>query len=190
LKLPKPMPEGKRLMRKAFRFSLLLLALLALAASVVWLASRGPEPSVLILRNTGTNSVFVRTWPPLKIPRLALTLRSWPPMAKPVPLNAVILNHDCVVTQRFTRGARIEICPVIPSGNTFQAIERPDGVILTDGFAPATTNLQFRTVWQGSVRRLEAQVNGDGPTNNLFRVIKVENESRPPATKGKAQKGN
>ena len=161
-------------MRKALRFGLLVIVLLALAGAVLWLAPRRSAPSVLILRNTGTNSVFVRTWPPLKIPRLALTLRSWPPMAKPVPLNAVILNHDCVVTQKFARNARIEICPVIPSGNVFQAIERPDGVILTDGFAPATTNLQFLTVWQGSVRRIEAQVNGDGPTNNLLRVIKTE----------------
>ena len=30
------------------------------------------------------------------------------------------------------------------------------------------------TVWQGSVRRIEAEVNGDAPTNRLFRVIKVE----------------
>jgi hypothetical protein len=174
LSLSKPMPEGRRLMRKAFRFSLLLLALLALAGSVAWLAPRGTEPSVLILKNTGTNSIFVRTWPPLKIPRLAFTLRSWPPMARPVPLNAVILNQDCVVTQKYARGARIEICTSISSGNTFQAIERPDGVILTDGFAPATTYLQFRTVWQGSVRRIEAQVDGNGPTNNLFRVVKTE----------------
>ncbi len=148
--------------------------LLALAASVLWLAPRGGGPSVLILRNTGTNSVFVRTSPPLKLPRFAFTLRSGPPTAKPVPLNAVILNCGCVVTQKFAHGARIEICTAIPSVNVFEAIERPDGVILTDGYSPVTSNLQFRAVWQGSVRRIEAEVNGSSPTNNLFRVIKVE----------------
>jgi hypothetical protein len=158
-------------MKKAMLCSLVLLAL---AASVLWLAPRGGEPSVLILRNTGTNSVFVRTSPPLKLPRFAFTLRSWPPMAKPVPLNAVILNGGCVVTQKFAHGARIEICPRIPSANVFEAIQRPDGVILTDGYSPVTSNLQFRTVWQGSVRRIEAEVNGGAPTNNLFRVMKVQ----------------
>ena len=148
--------------------------LLALAASVLWLGPRGGERSVLILRNTGTNSVFVRTSPPLKLHRLAFTLRSWPPMAKPVPLNAVILNCGCVVTQTFVRGGRIEICTAIPSANVFEAIGRPDGVILTDGYSRVTSNMQFRAVWQGRVRRIEAEVNGDAPTNNLFRVIKVE----------------
>ena len=147
---------------------------LALAASVLWLTPRVGKPSVLILRNTGTNSVFVRTSPPLKHPRLALTLRSWPPMAKPVPLNAVILNCGCVVTQKFAHGGRIEICSAIPSGIVFEGIVRPGGVILTDVYSPVTSNLQFRTVWQGNVRRIEAEVNGDAPTNNLFRVIKVE----------------
>ncbi len=149
------------------------IVLLALAASIAWLMHQGPEPSVLVLRNTGTNSVFIRTSPPLKLPRLAFTLRSRPFIAKPVPLNAVILNHGCVVTQKFAPGARIEICTSIPSV-PFEAIERPDGVILTDGYAPATTNLQFRTVWQANVRRLEAEVNGDAPTNELFRVIKAQ----------------
>ena len=158
-------------MKKAILFSLMLLAL---AASVLWLAPRGGEPSVLILRNTGTNSVFVRTWPPLKLRRLAFTLRSRPPMAKPVQLNAVILNCGCVVTQKFAHGARIEICTAIPSANVFEGIPRPDGVILTDGYSPVTSNMQFRAVWQGNVRRIEAEVNGDAPTNNLFRVIKVE----------------
>ncbi len=158
-------------MKKALLFSLILLAL---AAAVLWLARREAEPSVLVLRNTGTNSVFVRTSPPLKLHRLAFTLRSWPPMAKPVPLNAVILNCGCVVTQRFVHGARIEICTAIPSANVFEAIERPDGVILTDGYSPVTSNMLFRAVWQGSVRRIEAEVNGDAPTNNLFRVIRVE----------------
>jgi len=128
---------------------------------------------VLILRNAGTNSIFVRTSPPLKLPRLAVTLRSWPPMAKPVPLNAVILNSGCVVTQRFAHGARIEICTAIPSANVFQGVPRADGVILTDGFSPLTSNMQFRAVWQGKVRRIEAEVDGDAPTNQLFRVIKV-----------------
>jgi len=146
--------------------------LLALAASVLWLAPRGGGPSVLILRNTGTNSVFVRTSPPAKLPRLAVTLRASPLMAKPVPLNAVILNCGCVVTQKFPHGARIEVCTHIPSA-MFEAIELPDGVILTDGYSPATTNMQFRTVWQGNVRRIEAEVNGDAPTNKLFQVIKM-----------------
>jgi hypothetical protein len=158
-------------MKKAIFLSLILLAL---ATSVLWLVPRGGEPSVLILRNTGTNSVFVRTSPPLKLPRLAFTLRSWPPMAKPVPLNAVILNSGRVVTQKFAHGARVEICTTIPSGIVFEAVERRDGVILTDGYSPVTSNMQFRTLWQGSVRRIEAEVNGDAPTNNLFRVIKVE----------------
>jgi hypothetical protein len=148
------------------------IVLLALAASVVWLMNRGPEPSVLVLRNTGTNSVFVRTSPALPLPRLAFTLHARPFIAKPVPLNSVVLNHGCVVTQKFVLGARIEICTNMPSV-PFEAIERPDGVILTDGFGPATTNLQFRTVWQRSVRRLEAEVNGDPATKELFRVIKV-----------------
>ena len=43
-------------MRKAIFFSLMLLAL---AASVLWVMLRGGEPSVLVLRNTGTNSVRV-----------------------------------------------------------------------------------------------------------------------------------
>jgi hypothetical protein len=150
------------------------LMLLALAAFVLWLAPWGRETSVLILRNTGTNSVFVRTSPPLKHPRLALTLRSRPLLAQPVPLNAVILNSGCVATQRFACGARIEICTAIPSALVFDGVVGPDGVILTDGHSPATSNLQFRTVWQRSVRRLEAEVNGAGSTNHLFRVIKVE----------------
>jgi hypothetical protein len=158
-------------MKKALLFSLMLLAL---AASVLWLAPWWGAPSVLILRNTGTNSVFVRTSPPLKLPRLAFTLRTWPPMAKPVPLNAVILNCGCVVTQKFAHGARIEICTAIPSATVFEGIVRPNGVILTDGYSPVTSNMQFRAVWQGSVRRIEAEVNGGAPTNNLFRVIKVE----------------
>jgi hypothetical protein len=158
-------------MKRAILFSLMWLAL---AASVLWLMPREGEPSVLILRNTGTNSVFVRTSPPLKLRRLAFTLRSRPPMAKPVPLNAVILNCGCVVTQIFAHGARIEICTAIPPANVFEVIVRPDGVILTDGYSPVTSNMQFRTVWQGNVRRIEAEVNGDAPTNNLFRVIKVE----------------
>ena len=158
-------------MKKAMLFGLILLAF---AASVLLVAPRGDEPSVLVLRNTGTNSVFVRTSPPFKLHRLALTVRSWPPMAKPVPLNAVILNRGCVVTQKFLHGARIEVCAAIPSATVFEAVTRPDGVILTDGYAPATSNIQFRAVWQGSVRRLEAEVNGDAPANNLFRVIKVE----------------
>lgn len=158
-------------MKKALLFSLVLLAL---AASVLWLARRRAQPSVLVLRNTGTNSVFVRTSPPLKLPRFAFTLRSWPPTAKPVPLNAVILNCGCVVTQEFRYGARIEICTAIPSAKVFEAIERPDGVILTDGYSAVTSNMQFRGVWQGSVRRIEAEVNSGAPTNNLFRVIKVE----------------
>ncbi len=95
-------------------------------------------------------------------------------MAKPVPLNAVILNGGCVVTQEFAHGARIEICPRIPWANRFEAVERRDGVILTDGFSPITSNMQFQTVWQGNVRRVEAEVNGDAATNNLFRLIKVE----------------
>lgn len=156
-------------MKKAILFGVILLAL---AAFLLGLMSRGGAPSVLVLRNTGTNSVFVRTWPPSKLPRLAFTLRSWPPMAKPVPLNAVILNCGRVVTQKFPHGARIEVCTHIPSA-MFEAIERPDGVILTDGYSPATTNMQFRTVWQGNVRRIEAEVNGDAPTNKLFQVIKM-----------------
>ena len=148
--------------------------LLALAAFALLLALRGGEPSVLILRNTGANPVFVRTSPPLKPPRLAFTLRSWPPTAKPVPLNAVILNGGCVVTQKFAVGARIEICTAIPSANVFEGVPRLDGVILTDGYSPVTSNMQFRTVWQGNVRRIDAEVNGGAPTNNLFRVIKVE----------------
>jgi hypothetical protein len=128
---------------------------------------------VLVLRNTGTNPVFVRTSPPLKLPRLAFTLRSWPPMAKPVPLNAVILNSGCIATQKFAHGARIEVCTPIPSANRFEGVPRPDGVILTEGYSPVTSNMQFRAVWQGNVRRIEAEVNGDAPTNSLFRVIKV-----------------
>jgi hypothetical protein len=158
-------------MKKALLFSLVLLAL---AASVLWLAPRGGETSVLILRNTGTNSVFIRTSPPLQLSRLAFTLRSYPPTVKPVPLNAVILNGGCVVTQKFAQGGRIEICTAIPSANVFEGVPRPDGVILTDGYSPVTSNMQFRAVWQGSVRRIEAEVNGGAPTNNLFRVIKLE----------------
>ncbi len=157
-------------MKKAILFSFVLLAMVA---SVLWLAARGDRPSVLVLRNTGTNSVFVRTSPPLELPRLAFTVRSWPPMAKPVPLNAVILNGGCVVTQKFAHGARIEVCTHIPSANVFQGVPRPDGVILADGYSPATSNLLFRSVWQGSVRRIEAEVNGDAPTNSVFQVIKV-----------------
>jgi len=157
-------------MKKAILFSSILLAL---AAFGLWLLSRGSEPSVLILRNTGTNSAFVRTSPPSKLPRFAFTLRSWPLMAKPVPLNAVILNSGCVVTQKFAHGARVEVCTAIPSANRFEGVPRPDGVILTDGYSPATSNMTFRTVWQGNVRRIEAEVNGDAPTNNLFQVIKV-----------------
>ena len=157
-------------MKKAIVFSMMLLAL---AAFVLGLMSRGGERSVLVLRNTGTNSVFVRTSPPLKLPRFAFTLRSWPPMAKPVPLNAVILNRGCVVTQKFAHGARIEVCTPIPSVNGLEVVPRPDGALLTDGFSPVTSNMQFRAVWQGNVRRIEAEVNGDAPTNNLFRVIKV-----------------
>jgi hypothetical protein len=156
-------------MKKAIMVGIVLLALVT---TIVWLMNRGPEPSVLVLRNAGTNSVFVRTWPSLPLPRLAFTLRARPFIAKPVPLNAVILNHGCVVTQKFAPGARIEICTRMPSG-PLEAIERPDGVILTDGFAPATTNLQFQTVWQRNVRRLEAEVNGDGATNDIFRAMKV-----------------
>jgi hypothetical protein len=156
-------------MKKAIMVTIVLLAL---AMTIVWLMNRGPEPSVLVLRNTGTNSVFVRTWPSLPLPRLAFTLRARPFIARPVPLNAVILNHGCIVTQKFAPGARIEICTRMPSG-PLEAIERPDGVILTDGFAPATTNLQFQTVWHRTVQRLEAEVNGDAATNELFRVIKV-----------------
>lgn len=157
-------------MRKPILFSLMLLAL---AASILWVMVRGGAPSVLVLRNAGTNSVFVRTSPPLKLPRLAFTLRSRPPMAKPVPLNAVILNCGCVVTQKFAAGARIEVCTPIPSANRFEGVPQSDGVILTDGYSPVTSNLQFRAVWQGTVRRIEAEVNGDAPTNKLFRVIKV-----------------
>ncbi len=157
-------------MKKAILISFMVLAL---GAFVLGLMSRGREPSVLILRNAGTNSVFVRTSPPLKFPRLAFTLQSRPPMATPVPLNAVILNCGCVVTQKFARGARIEICTRIPSANVFQVMARSDGVFLTDGYSPLTSNLQFRTVWQGNVRRIEAEVNGDAPTNTLFQVIKV-----------------
>ena len=158
-------------MKRAIFFGLLLLTL---AASVLWLRSRGGEPCVLILRNTGTNSVFVRTSPPLQLPRLAFTLRSWPSMPKPVPLNAAILNCGCVVTQKFPYGARIEICTRISSANPLEGVPWSDGVILTDGYSPVTSNLQFRTVWQHNVRRLEAEVDGDAPTNDLFRVIKVE----------------
>jgi hypothetical protein len=79
----------------------------------------------------------------------------------------------CVVTQKFPHGARIEICTRIPSATVFEGMPRPDGVILTDGYSPATSNMQFRTVWQGNVRRIEAEVNGDAPTNNLFQVRKV-----------------
>lgn len=157
-------------MRKAIFFSLMLLAL---AAFVLGLISRGGERSVLVLRNTGTNSVFVRTSPPLKLPRLAFTLRSWPPMAIPVPLNAVILNRGCVVTQKFAHGARIEVCTPIPSVNGLEVVPRSDGALLTDGYSPVTSNMQFRAVWQGNVRRIEAEVNGDAPTNNLLRVIKA-----------------
>jgi len=157
-------------LKTAIIFSVVVLAL---AASALWLTRWG-DPSVLVLRNTGTNSVFIRTWPPTKLGRLAFTLRSSPPMAKPVPLNAVILNSGCVVTQRLARNARIEICTPIPSAIVFEAISRRDGVILTDGYSPVTSNMQFRTVWQGNARRIEAEVNGDASTNNLFRVIKTE----------------
>ena len=158
-------------MKKRLLFSFLLLAL---AVFALWLIPLGPKPSVLILRNTGTNSVFVRTSPPLKLPRLAFTLRSWPPMAKPVPLNAVILNSGCIVTQKFAYGARIEVCTPIPSGKVFQGVEHPGGIILTDGYSPLTSNMQFQTVWQGNVRLIEAAFNADGPTNNLFRVLNVD----------------
>ena len=147
--------------------------LLALGAFVLGIVSRGGEPSVLILRNTGTNSVFVRTSPPLKRPRLAFTLRSSPPRATPVPLNAVILNSGCVVTQKFPHGARIEICTRIPPATVFEGIPRRDGVILADGYSTATSNMQFQTVWHGSVRRIEAEVSGDAPTNKLFQVTKL-----------------
>ena len=157
-------------MKKAMLFTLMLLAL---AAFVLGLKSRGSKPSVLILRNTGTNSVFVRTSPPTKLPRFGLTLRSWPPKAKPVPLNAVILNGGCVVTQKFPRGASIEMCTPIPSVNGLEVVPQPDGALLTDGYSPATSNMQFRTVWHGAVRRIEAEVNGDASTNHLFQVIKV-----------------
>ncbi len=128
---------------------------------------------MLVLRSTGTNSVFVRTWPARKLPRLAFTVRTRPPMAKPVPLNAVILNRGCVVTQEFVRGARIEVCTPIPSVSGLEVVPRSDGALLTDGYSRATSNLQFRVVWQGNVRRIEAEVNGDGPTNNLFRVVRL-----------------
>ena len=95
-------------------------------------------------------------------------------MAQAVPLNAVILNSGGIATQKFARGARIEICTAIPSAIVFEGVVGPDGVILTDGYSPVTSNLQFRTAWQRSVRRLEAEVNGEAPTNSLFRVIKVE----------------
>ncbi len=157
-------------MKKAILVSLMLLAL---AAFVLGLLSRRGVPAVLVLRNTGTNSVFIRTSPPLKLPRLAVTLRSRPPLAKPVPLNAVILNGGCVVTQNFARNARIEVCTPIPSANRFEAIEQASGVFLTDGYSPLTSNMQFRVVWEGSVRRIEAEINGDAPTNNLFRLTKV-----------------
>ncbi len=148
------------------------LGLLAVAASVVWVMAPGSGRSVLVLKSTGTNSVFVRTWPPRKLPRFAFTVRTRPLMAKPVPLNAVILNRGCVVTQEFARGARIEVCAPIPSVSGLEVVPRPDGALLTDGYSRATSNLQFRVVWQGNVRRIEAEVNGDGSTN-LFRVIKV-----------------
>ncbi len=157
-------------MKKAILFGLMLLAL---AAFVLWLMSRGSGRSVLILRNAGTNSVFVRTSPPLQLPRFGLTLRSSPPTVKPVPLNAVILNSGCVVTQKIPHGARIEICTPIPSVTGLEGVVGAGGVILTDGYSPVTSNLQFRSVWQGKVRRLEAEVNGDASTNNLLRVIKV-----------------
>jgi hypothetical protein len=157
-------------MKKAILISFMLLAL---AASVLWVTPRASNASVLVLRNTGTNSVFVRTSPPLKLPRLAFTVRSWPPMATPVPLNAVILNRSCVVTQKFAKGARIEVCTPITAINGLEVVPWPGGALLTDGFSPVTSNLQFRAVWQGNVRRIEAEVNGDAPTNNLFRVIKV-----------------
>ena len=157
-------------MKKAILISLMLLALVAFVLLVM---PRVGKHSVLVLRNTGTNSVFVRTSPPLKLPRLAFTVRSWPPMAKPVPLNAVILNFGCVVTQNFAEGARIEVCTPIPSVNGLEVIPQPGGALLTDGFSPVTSNLQFRAVWQGNVRRIEAEVNGDASTNNLFRVIKM-----------------
>jgi hypothetical protein len=160
-----------RVMKRAVIFSVVVIGL---AASVLGLMRRWGGPSVLVLKNAGTNSVFVRTSPPLRFPRFGLTLRSWPPMAKPVPLNAVILNCGCVVTQNFAHGARIEICTPIPSGNAGVGVPLRDGVILIDGYSPATSNMQFRTVWQGDVRRIEAQVNGDAPTSNLFRVIRVE----------------
>lgn len=149
--------------------------LLPVVASVFWLiAPLGPKPSELILRNSGTNSVFIRTSPPLKLPRLAFTLSSWPPVAKPVPLNAVILNSGCVVTQKFAYGARIEVCTRIPSANVFQGVVHPGGIILTDGYSPLTSNMQFQTVWQRNVRRIQADLNPDGPTNNLLRVIKID----------------
>ncbi len=157
-------------MEKAILFSFMLLAL---AAFVLWVMPGIGQPSVLVLRNTGTNSVFVRTSPPLKHPRLAVTLRSRPLMAKPVPLNAVILNSGCVVTQQFARGARIEVCTPIPSTNKFEGVPQSDGVILTDGYSSVTSNMQFRAVWQGNARRIEAEINGDAPTNHLFRVIKM-----------------
>jgi hypothetical protein len=115
---------------------------------------------------------FVRTSPPLKLPRLAFTLRSWPPVAKPVPLNAVILNGGCIATQKFAYGARIEVCTRIPSAR-FEGVPQPGGVILTDGYSPVTSNMQFRAAWQGNVRRIEAELDGDAGTTNLFRVIKV-----------------
>lgn len=115
-----------------------------------------------------------RTSPPLKLPRFALTPRSWPPLAKPVPLNAVILNGGCVVTQNIPRGARVEICARIPSANVFQAVVRADGAFLTDGYSPATSNLQFHTVWQGNARRLQAEVDSEAPSNHRFRVMKVK----------------
>jgi hypothetical protein len=157
--------------RNVILFSILVVALVALG---IWWMSSWQDVGSLVVKNTGTNTVLVRALPRIAHPGFGLNLQSRPPKARFVPLDTVILNQGVSVTQRLARGARIEICTDIPSTNVFQGVPQSDGVIWTTSFSPETTNLPFRTMWQGNARRLEVEVNGNVPTNGSFRVMRLD----------------
>ena len=61
LDLDEVLQKTATLVKRMVDYEIFGVMLLALAAFLLGLMSRGGEPCVLVLRNTGTNSVFVRT---------------------------------------------------------------------------------------------------------------------------------
>ncbi len=157
----------------------LLSSLVALTLLVAIVLALWPKNQVtyLSMKNTGQNPVWVRTIPPLVSSRLSIKPLSWPPIhfVRTTGGDAYILSGETSISNGVARDARIEVCFEIPTNHPFYP-HGPSQIFVTSSTATHNemSNLQFRTVWHDRARVLVAEVNGNNPTNPVFRVLKID----------------